>query len=272
VNAPGPSYLRNKPIDLADFNAPAFRLIVDDMHRLMRVPRRKRNSGERCTGRSLIEPVVLESYKHWDNPWAVLNASLGKGMRVLDCGSGRGILQFYLARRGATVHSIDISDNRSKFIHSISRLLARIGIRYTPSPYAVHRRLNRKYRTSVDFLQAGGQSLPYPPGHFDRIFCISVIEHMPDDVLARSMKEMERVLKPGGLILLTFDFHPHPDTRIIGFTEEEFRKKALDHCGLRIEGAAPAFSIKDWQGYIKAINDYFKVQNPNTSYGVILKK
>lgn len=266
------SYFGNKPIDLCDFNDPAFGIIVDEMHDLLRVPHRKRISKERCTGRSILEPAVLESYKHWDNPWAVRNAALEKGMRVLDCGSGRGILQFYLSGKGMEVHSVDISDNRSKFIHSISRHLARIGIRYRPSPHAVHHRLNRKYGTNVAFRRTGAEALPYPSDYFDRIFCISVIEHMPDDILAQAMKEMERVLKPGGLLLLTFDFHPHPDARIIGFTEEEFGKKALNHCGLRMEGGTPEFSIRDWPNYLKEINDYFKVKNPNTSFGVVLRK
>ena len=44
-------------------------------------------------------------------------------------------------------------------------------------------------------------NLPFDNNKFDKIFCISVIEHVKNDL--RGMKEMFRVLKPGGILLLT---------------------------------------------------------------------
>ncbi len=44
-------------------------------------------------------------------------------------------------------------------------------------------------------------NLPFDNNKFDKIFCISVIEHVKDDL--RGMKEMFRVLKPGGILILT---------------------------------------------------------------------
>lgn len=43
--------------------------------------------------------------------------------------------------------------------------------------------------------------LPFKNNEFDKIFCISVIEHVKDDL--KGMEEMFRVLKPGGVLLLT---------------------------------------------------------------------
>ncbi|MFC1563556.1 class I SAM-dependent methyltransferase [candidate division KSB1 bacterium] len=262
----------NGPIDLDHFKDIRFREIVDDIHSFMKVPERKRNSVERCRGRSLLEPAVFESYKHWDNPWAILNAELGSGMKILDCGSGRGILQFYLASKGIEVHSIDISDCRSKITKKLSRLLNNLGIRNQLDPEGVHRKLNRKYKVNVSFTRESAEELSFPDNTFDRVFSISVIEHMPDNVIMRSMREMERVLKPGGLLLLTFDYHPEEEPGIIGFTENDFREKALGACTLKIKGNEPDFGIPGWGRYISSVNSRFRTRNPNTSFGIALKK
>ena len=44
------------------------------------------------------------------------------------------------------------------------------------------------------------QDLPFEPSSYDLIVCSHVLEHVPDD--RRAMKELRRVLRPGGLALL----------------------------------------------------------------------
>lgn len=49
--------------------------------------------------------------------------------------------------------------------------------------------------------------IPFEDNEFDVIFCNHVLEHVADDILA--MKEMKRVLKPGGWAILQVPFfHP----------------------------------------------------------------
>ncbi len=262
----------NKYIDINDFSTIQFRIVLDDINYFLHVPGGKRTSQRHSHGTSLIEPAVFESYKHWDNPWAISNANLKQGMKVLDCGSGRGVLQFYLASKGVEVHAVDISHNRSKLFKKIQQVLRNINIRYEPDPYIVHRKLNRKYHVNVRFKHESAESLSFPDNFFDRVFCISVIEHMGNGVLIRSIQEIERVLKPGGLLLLTFDFHPLPDPTIIGFTGIEFRKKVIENCSLKIAQNEPDFTIENWDAYIREINAFFSTHNPNTSFGVVFEK
>lgn len=49
-----------------------------------------------------------------------------------------------------------------------------------------------------------GNTVPFPDATFDAIFCSEVLEHIfnPDEIL----QELQRVLKPGGSILLTVPF------------------------------------------------------------------
>ena len=48
--------------------------------------------------------------------------------------------------------------------------------------------------------QAWAESLPLPDGYADRVLCRAVLHHVADPTLA--YREMARVLKPGGLLLL----------------------------------------------------------------------
>ena len=68
--------------------------------------------------------------------------------------------------------------------------------------------------------------LPYKDGEFDFVFCTEVLEHIPDD--ARAIREISRVLRPGGLTLISTPTPPAPyDPAHVreGYTLEEFRER-----------------------------------------------
>jgi len=46
---------------------------------------------------------------------------------------------------------------------------------------------------------------------YDRVFCISVIEHLPRRGVAHLVREMTRILKPGGQLIMTVDVNIHYD-------------------------------------------------------------
>lgn len=61
-------------------------------------------------------------------------------------------------------------------------------------------------RLPWDILQADMTAVfPFPDGSFDGIVSIHVIFHNPLSLVMRTIAEMYRVLKPGGIVLVTFN-------------------------------------------------------------------
>lgn len=79
--------------------------------------------------------------------------------------------------------------------------------------------------------------IPYPDASFSAILCCHVLEHVPDD--ARAMRELRRVLKPGGWAILHTPMHHELEKTIEdpSITDPEERRRRFgqpDH--VRIYG------------------------------------
>ncbi len=262
----------NGCISAGDLRSPVFQRILDDIHAFLRVPQRKRKSFKRCNGRSWLEPLWMGANRHWEYPWAILNGRLRPGLRVLDSGAGTGAFQFYLATLGLDIYSNDCINLRSKHVRRLARSLQALGFSWRPDPTAFHRRHNRGYGVNVRYTLATTAALPYRNNTFDRVFSISVLEHMDEETLRNSMREMERVLEPGGYLVLTFDFHPDRKPDLAGFTAEDFEQKILGGCTLKIVGEPPDLRFPAWREYKAELNALFEEQNPYTACGVLLQK
>jgi SAM-dependent methyltransferase len=112
-------------------------------------------------------------------PWHELaKPELGDltGLAVLEAGCGRGAFAGYLADQGARVTACDVS------------------------PVAVGL-ANRLLAGRAEAVVADLQQLPFPDGSFDVVASLETVEHLPDPV--QGMRELVRVLKPGGKLVLT---------------------------------------------------------------------
>jgi ubiquinone/menaquinone biosynthesis C-methylase UbiE len=122
-----------------------------------------------------------------------LEALLGHlrpGERYLDAGSGVTPLAQALARSGVDAHACDGNE----------RLIAALQ-QFAPE---------RIYGVSVTYTAQDLTRLTYPDESFDAISCISVLEHIPAPLDQQALNELLRVLKPGGLLVVTVDYTP-PD-------------------------------------------------------------
>jgi len=261
----------NRLIDVRDLKRPEWQKIVDEMHSLMKVPENKRGTFQHCTDRrSLIHRAEIETFKHWEYPWAILWSSLEPGMSVLDCGCGRGFLQIYLALKRCHVTSVDISSMKTKAIRRFWDLLSRLKLPIKEDKIKAVRNLAKRYNTKIDFQVADISNLPFERESFDRVFCISVLEHMNPGEDEDAVREMCRVLKPEGRLLITVDFSPEPIPRR-SYNQEDIHRLA-EISGLSLLGDFD-YQAEDWKTHLDSLKRAFaKPDVELSSAGLVLIK
>jgi SAM-dependent methyltransferase len=131
-----------------------------------------------------LQAMLATDERHW---WyrgrrrvlrAVLDGlALPRGCRILDAGSGSGRTLDVLADYGQAC-GVDIS------------------------PEAVAAGRGRGH----DVWPAAIEALPFGDGAFHLVTCLDVLEHTPDD--RRSLRELLRVTRPGGVLVLTVPAYP----------------------------------------------------------------
>lgn len=115
-----------------------------------------------------------------DRVWRKLldQAALSPGYRVLDIGCGTGTLAATIKRLHPAVEVIGL-DPDSKALARAKKKAARAGV-------------------SVHFDQGFSDHLPYPDASFDRVFSSLMFHHIAGDDRPNTLRELRRVLKPGG--------------------------------------------------------------------------
>jgi SAM-dependent methyltransferase len=108
----------------------------------------------------------------------------GETLRVLDAGSGVTYFPYYLCANLPRVEVVCYDSNPA----------------YHPMFAAVNA-VNPAAK--VRFVEGMLQRTPFEPDSFDAICCISVLEHTDD--YSAILDEFRRVLRPGGVLALTFD-------------------------------------------------------------------
>lgn len=138
--------------------------------------------------------------RHWEYPWAILNADLHPGQKILDAGCGNSPLLQYLARLSLKLDLFGIDKKIKETRKSWKwKILNLFGYRlFEGLPY-IGRHGN------ITYCDQSMTNIGFTNNQFDRIFCISVIEHILDEEKPKAMSEMGRVLKPGGLLVMTLD-------------------------------------------------------------------
>lgn len=136
--------------------------------------------------------------------------SLLPGMRDLEKAALRGEpsyvwragqqrrLEMILAASGDRIHG-RVLENGCGVGQYVTHLAPFAGKRIVGLEYDFER-ARQAHNAGGDVVTAAGEYLPLPDDTFDMILSHEVLEHVRDDVLA--LREMARVLRPGGRILL----------------------------------------------------------------------
>ncbi len=131
--------------------------------------------AERWDARAEVNALAADREADLDRIWDALR--LSRGARVLDAGCGSGQLAIALAERGARVTGIDLS------------------------PEMIRRARDHAHERGVDIEWRTGDvtQLADPLAVFDAIQARVLLQFVPD--VPAALRELRRVLKPGGRLL-----------------------------------------------------------------------
>lgn len=185
-------------------------------------------ASEEATAPPIEHVPTRDGYDRWaeiydgdDNPLVALEEPVVRawcgdlrGLTALDLGCGTGRHALWLADQGARVTAMDFSAGM------LERARAKTGSR------------------SIDFRTHDlDRPLPFGDGEFDRIVCGLVVDHIAD--LARFFREMRRVLKHGGMAVVTT---VHPAMMLRG-VQARFRDPAS---GREVRPASCSHQLSDY--------------------------
>ncbi len=159
--------------------------------------------------------------KAWAYPWCILNGKLKPYLLSLDFGCGSfSNFTFYISE---VTNSLTVGVD-------ISNILRNAG--------------------HVRFVKNAVDKIDFPSNFFDRIFSVSVLEHVPVVLRNKVLSELFRVLRPGGLGVFTIDYVFNLNDRLL---EQLASSDDLGRIGSRIYGN---------YNFHKIISDHSQIVSP----------
>lgn len=168
----------------------------------------------------------IRRHKMWEYARGLAHTQASESCRnsstrlaVLDVGGAMTAPVFYLAGLGDQVVSLDINQALTDETNASAR----------------RANLNIDARTTDLGHEDPSASDLGAPGGFDRVYCFCVIEHIPAPMQQRVAHRMARLLKPGGMLCVTFDYGEHAPTEAPLHTMDHVRA-IRDSIGLPLMG------------------------------------
>lgn len=125
----------------------------------------------------------LHTTRRFEYPWVHQTlAPITGGDIILDAGAGYSLFRFLLAKGAKEIHSIDVDNDCLDWSE-------KVGVRF-----------GNVFPAFGDIT-----SIPFSSDYFSKVYCISVLEHLPKDKVKKGIEELIRVTRPNGQIAITMD-------------------------------------------------------------------
>jgi ubiquinone/menaquinone biosynthesis C-methylase UbiE len=147
----------------------------------------KFGGGQGAPCPSSLAWLVNNPVRRWDMRHTLERIQLQPGETVLELGPGPGAFTVEAARRAGPAGKLIAVDLQPEMITIVEEKVRAAGV------------------TNVETHVANAYELPLEDASVDRAFLITVLAEIPDPV--RALREVRRVLKPGGVLSVTEEFY-----------------------------------------------------------------
>jgi ubiquinone/menaquinone biosynthesis C-methylase UbiE len=163
----------------------------------------------------ITEEWFNEDY-NFDGRWAIIQERGGFARKVLDLASGCGTFLLFGLKNGYDVWGIEPEPWKLEFFRQ------KVMNSDYPSEFLEH------------MLKGKGESLPFEDNSFDLITSYQTLEHV--DSVSECLREMVRVLKPGGSLYIKCPdynsfFEPHYQLPFLPVMNKSLAEKYLEFMG-----------------------------------------
>lgn len=130
--------------------------------------------------------AINELYDRWERTSLVKAiGKIKKGTSSLDIGCGIGRITLTLAKMGAEVTGVDVSEKM--LLHCAKEAK------------------KRKLESRVTLVQSSAEFIPFADSSFDIVTCFGLLEHLPEEPRKRCVQEALRLLKQRGSLYIVIN-------------------------------------------------------------------
>ena len=157
---------------------------------------------DKCRGTLARKPGQIHR-KDWEWTLGIIAmkrfGKLNKNSTAIGIGAGKELILFYLANHLGHLYATDLYSTK-EWENFAPADFPENPSKYSPFPYN---------QSALTALRMDGTRLEFPSDSFDIVFSFSSIEHFGGENYSgalKSLKEMERVLKPGGIAIVATEY------------------------------------------------------------------
>lgn len=202
----------------------------------------KKNDLQRAVLSLSLPKYLNDAYSSWE--FQTLSNKLGKikNKKIVDIACGGGRITIPLAKMGAKVTGIDISQKMLNYAKTYAR--------------------RNSCSSNVRFILASAWETGLPSHSFDKVLLLGILEHLPDEYKWLALKEATRLLKNNGTIYMVINNKQSFFLRLVKKWKKPTQKKSGYYSSLMY----PRQIIS----YLRSMNLKIDVINSNLNYSILL--
>jgi len=152
----------------------------------------------------VLDYGTMAPTRQFEYPFAYLATDLTAGLRVLDAGCSIDPFVPFLTRKGLNSVGIDMFSSHDVPWDPVFGVNGQYRGQEKVNRYTGY--VRETLGLDLEYEAADMASTTFDRRTFDRIFCISVLEHIPHYKVLYILDEWRRLLKNDGLVVLTVDY------------------------------------------------------------------